>query len=158
MPKKRVYVESSVISYLTARPARDLIMLARQLETADWWEQREKWDLYISTLVMTEIEKGDPGAADKRIAAVEGLPQLNVTDEARELARTLIAKGAIPGKAFDDALHIAVAAINKMDCLLTWNQRHIYNPETLEILYTTLRSTGHTPPMLARPDNFFGGL
>ncbi len=152
MAKKRVYVESSVISYLAARPARVLGKLVKQQQTADWWENRQGWDLFISTAVLQEIRKGDPAAALKRVDAVEGLAVLPVTGEAWRLARTLVEAGAVPGKALDDALHIAVATLNNMDYLATWNQTHIFNPETIETVYSTLRRAGCKPPVLVRPD------
>jgi predicted nucleic acid-binding protein len=152
MPKKKVYVESSVISYLTARPARILSKLVKQQQTADWWENRQRWELFISTTVVQEIQKGDPDAALKRIDAVEGLPQLPATGEALEMAHQLVEEGAVPKKALDDALHIAIAAMNSMDYLATWNQTHIFNPDTIEKLYSALRKFGYKPAVLVRPD------
>lgn len=153
MAKKRVYVESSVISWLTAKPANDILKLAKQRQTQIWWEHRHRWELFISTTVMLEIQNGDPRAALKRIDAVEGLPQLPDSNETRRVARHLIAAGVIPKKALDDALHIATAAIHGMDYLVTWNQTHIFNPDTIEKLYSTIREAGHKPSILIRPDN-----
>ncbi len=152
MAKKRVYVESSVISYLTARPARVLSTLVKQQQTADWWEDRRSWELFISDMVMQEIQKGDPSAALKRVDAVEGLPVLPVTGAEQRLGRRLVAMGAVPLKALDDAVHIAAAALNGMDFLVTWNQAHIFNPETLEKVYSAIRESGHKPAVLVRPD------
>jgi predicted nucleic acid-binding protein len=149
---KRVYVESSVISYLTARPARVLSKLEKQQKTADWWEQRHRWELFISPTVMQEIQKGDPEAALKRIDAVEGLTQLAETDDAIQLARHLIEAGAVPKKALDDAVHISIATIHRMDYLVTWNQTHIFNTETIGKVYSAIRESGYTPAMLVRPD------
>ncbi len=153
MAKKRVYVESSVISYLTARPARILSKLVKQQQTADWWEVRHRWELFVSPIVMQEIQKGDPEAALKRVDAVEGLARLAETDEAKKLARHLIETGAVPEKALDDAVHISIATINAMDYLVTWNQTHIFNPDTLESVYAAIRRSGHKPPVLVRPDS-----
>ncbi len=152
MAKKRVYVESSVISYLTAKPARILSKLVKQQQTADWWEERHRWELFISTSVMQEIQKGDPEAALKRVYAVEGLPLLPVTEEARRLGHRLVEAGAVPLKALEDAVHIATATLNGMDYLVTWNQTHIFNLDTIEKLYSALRESGHAPAVLVRPD------
>ncbi len=152
MTKKRVYVETTVISYLTARPARSLSKLVKQQQTADWWENRQRWELFISTTVLQEIQKGDPEAALKRVDAVEGLSLLPVTEEARMMAHHLAEVGAVPKKALDDALHIAIATLNGMDFLATWNQTHIFNPETIEKIYATIRKAGYKPSVLVRPD------
>ncbi len=152
MAKKRVYVESSVISYLTARPARVLAKLVKQQQTADWWEKRHRWELFISATVMQEIQRGDPEAALKRVDAVEGLPVLPVTDEERRMGRRLVEMGAVPLKALEDAIHIATATLSGMDYLVTWNQTHIFNLDTLEKLYSAIRELGHKPVALVRPD------
>ncbi len=152
MPKKRVYVESSVISYLTARPSRIITQLARQQHTWDWWEQRDRWDLYVSFIVVREIRDGDPNAARKRLDVIAGLPLLPDSAEALNLADYLVAAGAIPQKARDDGVHIAVAAINGMDYLVTWNQKHISNPDTFEKMCSSIREAGYAPPILMRPD------
>ncbi len=152
MAKKRVYVETSVISYLTARPARILGKLVKQQQTADWWEERHRWELFISTAVLQEIRKGDPEAALKRIDAIEGLPVLPVTGKERKMSRHLVEVGAVPLNALEDAVHIATAALSGMDYLVTWNQTHIFNLDTIEKLYLTIRESGHKPAVLVRPD------
>ncbi len=154
MRKKRVYVESSVISYLTARPSNDIVKLTKQTQTRMWWEQRDKWDLFISSAVMDEIRDGDRGAAQKRLDAVGGLSILGNTEEMDALAGGLIRDGILPGKADFDALHIAIAVLAGMDYLATWNQRHIFNPDRIESLYAAIRRRGHAPPVLVRPDYF----
>ena len=94
---EKVYVESSVISYITARPSRDLVVSARQAITNEWWEQkRKKYDVYISELVIEEIASGDKEAAQKRLDAVKAIPNLEITEIAKELASLLISSGAVP--------------------------------------------------------------
>lgn len=154
MRKKRIYVESSVISYLTARPARVLDKLVKQQQTADWWERRHEWELFISPAVMDEIQGGDWDAACKRIEAVSGLPILPDVDGIKALAGNLLAEGLLPEKAYFDAVHIASATVHGMDYLITWNQAHIFNPDRIESLYSALRKSGFAPPVLARPDYF----
>ena len=153
MAKKRVYVESSVISYLTARPSRDWLKRAMQRLTHEWWEQRHLWELFVSNPVMDEIEKGDPEAALKRINVVAGMTRLPETSEAQGLAAHLIAVKAVPEGKYDDALHVSIATVHGMDNLVTWNQTHLFNPERIEALYKAIRETGHKPAVLLRPDN-----
>ncbi len=154
MVKKRVYVESSVISYLTAREAKEPIARLRQLVTVDWWEQRQKWNLFVSTAVLREIGGGNPEAAIKRLEKAEGLPVLPEHDEAALLAKHIVAVDAVPKRSPDDALHVAIATVCGMDYLLTWNMKHLYNPNRIERLYRTIREMGYTPVVLSRPDEF----
>ena len=153
MAKKRVYVETSVISCLASRPARDLKKLVIQQATWDWWEQRHRWELYTSPMVLQEIEQGDTEAARVRIAYATKMIELPESNEVRELADKLIAAGLIPPKVFADAMHIASAAVHGMDYLITWNQKHIFNPFRIEAIYAAIRQSNWIPPVLLRPDN-----
>ncbi len=126
-----VYVESSVISYLVARPSRDVVVAAHQAITETWWQsQRAEFDLFVSSLVIQEISRGDAAASEKRLQAVENIPLLATSAEAQRLAEDLLAKGAVPANSEEDALHIAIAAAGGMEFLLTWNFRHINNAQT----------------------------
>ena len=103
---KKVYIESSVISYITAKPSRDLIVLARQALTIEWWEsKRNKYEICISELVLQEIASGDPIAAQKRLDVVSNVENIEITLAAKELAHILISEGAVPRNSLEDALH-----------------------------------------------------
>ncbi len=105
-----VYLETTVISYLTARPSRNLRVVAHQEITADWWTRRRiSFKLYVSRLVIDEAAAGDAEAAAQRLAALTGIPRLEVTESAAVLAARLVAEAAIPREATEDALHVAVA-------------------------------------------------
>lgn len=120
--KPKVYIETSIPSYLTARPSNDLRAMANQNTTIEWWENRRpEFEIYISEFVVAEASQGHPKAAARRLAAIEGIPELDVTEKVRQLGRVLVAEGPIPEGAEIDAYHIAVATVNGMDYLLTWN-------------------------------------
>jgi len=156
--KKRVYIETTVISYLTSRPSQNLISAAWQNITWEWWSRhKDKYDVYISEVVMREAEKGDANAVKKRLDAVTGIPLLKLTDEAVVLARKLIDASLLPAVAIDDALHIAIAAVHEVDYLLTWNYRHIDNAETKPALRSFIVSEGFDCPELTTPQDFLGG-
>jgi len=125
--KQKVYIETTIPSYLTAWRSRDLIMAANQETTKEWWDNRELFALYISALVIQEAEGGDSIAAERRLDALSDIPELDVTEEVESFAEILIQKASLPKKAKIDALHIAVATLNGMDYLLTWNCTHIAN-------------------------------
>jgi hypothetical protein len=155
--KRKVYIETSVASYLTARPSRDLVVAAHQEITAEWWENhRDRFDLYISELVLREASKGDPAASGRRIVQMAGIPLLPITNAAQELARSFVDRRIIPHKVVEDALHVAVAATQGMDFLLTWNCRHIANAEVIERLETACLELGLLLPTLCTPEQLMG--
>jgi predicted nucleic acid-binding protein len=148
-----VYIESSVISYLTSRSSRDLVSTARQMITVEWWEEKKpKYEVFVSALVEEEISRGDPIAAGKRLATVEGIAALDITEDANILAKALIQFEAIPSGSEEDALHIAIAAINGIDYLLTWNFKHINNVETKAAIERIVESHGYVCPLLCSPE------
>ena len=150
---EKVYVESSVISYITARPSRDLVVSARQAITNEWWEQkRKKYDVYISELVIEEIASGDKEAAQKRLDAVKAIPNLEITETAKELASLLISSGAVPDNSPEDALHIGLAAAQGVEYLLTWNFKHINNATKHADITQLIESQGFLSPVLCSPE------
>lgn len=126
--KPLLYLETTIPSYLVARESRDLILRGQQAATRKWWEQRRSaYLLFVSEFVDLEAGRGDAKMSAARAAAVRGLPRLAATEHARELAAAILDTGLIPAKAAVDASHIAVAAVHRMDILLTWNCTHIHN-------------------------------
>ena len=151
MPK--VYLETSFISYLAARPSRDLITAARQQITLDWWDrERDNHKLYASEVVLREARNGDPNEVAKRLVLLKDLVTLDVTEEAENLATSLIKRHALPAKAAADALHIAVATVHGMDYLLTWNCKHIANLTMRAAIERTCRAAGYEPAAIGTPE------
>jgi len=151
-----VYIETSIISYLTSRVSRNLIGAARQQLTQAWWDTRLNYDIYISEVVYQECAAGDPNAAKKRLDAIEGLTLLRVTTKAKEISKALVARGIIPAKAAEDALHISIATVHTMDFLLTWNCKHIANPEIQKRIALYLEEQGLFLPFICTPDELLG--
>jgi predicted nucleic acid-binding protein len=148
-----VYLETTVVSYLTARPSRDVVLHAHQQLTLEWWQsQRFAFDLFISPVVRIEAGRGDPEVALRRLAVIEDIPVLMVTTEATELAAALVRQGPLPAKAELDALHIATAAVHGIDYLLTWNCRHIANARMRPQIESLCRAAGYEPPILCTPE------
>lgn len=148
----KVYLETSIISYLTAKPSNDIRAAANQNITIEWWEtQRNRFNLYVSEFVIAEISLGNPEAAAKRLAIAGNIDELEVTEDIRFLGKLLITQGPIPIKAEIDAYHIAVAAANGMDYLLTWNCTHIANAAMRSKIEATCRSHGFEPPVICTP-------
>ncbi|MGH8703119.1 MAG: type II toxin-antitoxin system VapC family toxin [Burkholderiales bacterium] len=148
-----VYIETSVVSYLTARASQDVVVAARQAITRDWWQEtRSRFEACISVLVVEEAGAGDAGAAAQRAEAIAGLPILELNDAAQELAARLLETGVVPGTSVEDALHIALAAVHGMDFLLTWNFRHINNAETKARIVAAVESAGYECPVICSPE------
>ena len=148
-----VYIESSIISYLTSLPSRDVVKSARQAITSNWWlKSKSQYEVYISALVEDEISGGDPIAAAKRLQAVANIPSILITSEAQLLAEALVAAKAVPDNSVRDALHIAIASTQGIDYLLTWNFRHINNAETKALIARVVGSDGWACPILCSPE------
>ena len=150
--KAKVYVETTIISYLTAAPTRDIIQAAHQQMTREWWERRTGFDLYVSQTVVTESGRGDAEAAGRRLAALEGIHVLAVTTEAVDLAERFIQAHAMPQNAAADALHVALAVVNGMDYVLTWNCTHIANAAIRAKIEQPCREAGLQHPIICTPE------
>jgi hypothetical protein len=95
--KQRVYLETTIVSYLTARPSRDLILAAHQEVTRQWWEKRrEDFEVFVSQLVVDEAGRGNQDAVNRRMATLHGVARLQVTAQAVALARKLVEAHALP--------------------------------------------------------------
>jgi hypothetical protein len=155
--KPKVYLETTIPSYLTSRPSRDLLVAAHQQLTNDWWQDhRHRFSLYVSPRVLAEAGSGDPVAAARRLTALQGVAVLNLTDEARELAQRFLDSPFIPANAFEDALHVAIATVHGMDYLLTWNCRHIANAEIVRGIAGVAAGRGCQLPVICTPEQLMG--
>ncbi|MGH7619306.1 MAG: type II toxin-antitoxin system VapC family toxin [Gemmatimonadaceae bacterium] len=153
-----VYVETSVLSYLAARPSRDPIVAGRQQVTRDWWAtRRAAFELHISQVVLDEAQRGNAEEANRRLESAAGLPLLDATPAIADLARHLQALAAFPPRAATDALHVAFATAHGIEYLLTWNLRHIANAERRPRIERACRSAGFRPPVICTPDELMGG-
>ena len=156
--KPRVYIETTIPSYLTGWTSQVLLRAAHQQATREWWETRRgDFDLFISDLVIRECEDGDPAAAALRLAAIDGIPTLDAGDESVRLSRELLATLPLPAKAAGDALHVAIAIVGRMDYLLTWNCTHIANAMFFGRIEDVCRRNGFVPPRMCTPINLLPG-
>jgi len=155
--KETVYIETSVLSYFTSEFSRDLVIAGRQEITREKWPKiLEFFEVYISALVLQEAEQGDPEAAQKRLNVITNLPVLAITDEVEKLASILISEGPIPDKNPEDALHIAIATVNGIDYLLTWNFTHINNAQMKSKIISIVEKHGYQCPIICSPEELLG--
>jgi len=155
--KTKAYIETSVVSYLTARPSRDITLASHQAVTREMWDCLDNYDVYISELVVAEAGEGSPDAAQLRLKALEGFEELAIDQDAKDLATALIEGSAIPASHPEDALHLAVAATNGMHVVITWNFKHLNNPFTRTIVRKIVESQGYVCPELCSPEELLKG-
>ena len=147
-----VYVETTIVSYLTARPSRDVVLAAHQALTRDWWRGRGSYQLRVSQLVLDEVAAGDPLIRARRLRALRGIRVLWLTDPAIRLAKELVRQGALPEKATVDAFHIGIAAAHRVTYLLPWNCKHLANATMRGTIEAICRSEGLHPPIICTPE------
>ena len=148
-----VYLETTIVSYLTAWRSPELSTAAKQQTTREWWdERRHGFDLYISDAVLLEASGGDADAAARRLEVLDAIPVLNPLPEADDIARSLVARLALPDRAMADAAHIAICVVHGIDFLLTWNCTHIANATYQPIINEVCDDYGYAMPVICTPD------
>jgi hypothetical protein len=152
MPE-RVYIETTIVSYLTARASRDVVIAGHRQITQEWWEHcRGGYELCASQLVLQEAGAGDSQAAQERLDVLATMTLLETTPEALALAKELLHGGALPAKAANDALHIAIAATQEVPYLLTWNCRHLANATMRPLIESVCSGNGFKAPIICTPE------
>lgn len=153
-----VYLETTFISYLVARPSRDLLVMGHQQITQEWWaNRRSEFDCSVSQFVCDEASAGDPAEAQKRLAIIGGLTKLSVTTDAESLATAIMSAGILPPHAFPDAAHVAVATVHSIDYLLTWNCKHLANAQIARRIARVCKNLGYEMPAICTPEELMGG-
>jgi len=153
MTRQKVYIETTIVSYLTARTSKNPIVAGRQALTKEWWNHRRNFfDLVISELVTQEAGDGDQAAASQRLNHLLVIDSLKISDEAIVLAGILVNGGPIPKEYSEDALHIALCAVNGIDFLLTWNCRHLANASHRSQIEALVEMQGYRCPIICTPE------
>ena len=152
-----VYLETTFISYLVARPSRDVIVAGHQQTTEDWWANRRSlFECSVSQVVIDEASVGDPTEVQKRLAILGGLPILAITDDANALTQAIMAAGILPPQVVRDAAHVAVAAVHAVDYLLTWNCKHLANAQLARRIAVVCEKLGRKMPIICTPEELMG--
>ena len=151
--KRRVYIETSVLGYLTSWPSGDLVVAGRQKITRDWWRYASgAFELLVSELVHRESAAGDPQAIRDRMEVLKNLPVLAIGKDAEGFARALVAAGAVPPTEAEDALHIALAVVSSVEYLVTWNFKHIANAVMRSRINRVVIAEGYVPCTICTPE------
>lgn len=150
--KPRVYIESSVVSYLTARASSNVEVRAHQIITQRLWDSIGEFEFFISDLVREEVSAGDAHASSVRLAAIAELVELEITADVMRLGQLLVDQLAIPAKAKADAFHVAAAAVHGMDYLVSWNCTHIANLQMRRKIEMICTQAGFVPALIGTPE------
>ena len=151
--KPTVYIESTIISYLVAKPSRDLIVAAHQQLTTEWWDLiRPEVECFVSPFVIQEISAGDEEAANKRVELIKDIPVLELNQEIQKLAQQYFDSLDIPEKARLDASHLAVGVWHEIDYLLSWNCKHIVSGRVKKVLEKINSQLDIKTPVLCTPE------
>ena len=154
--KPKIYIETSVISYYAANRSDNIIIAGHQLSTIAMWKELLKYDVYVSDIVVEETKVGSSNQSQLRIIAIKDFQVLRTNDEVIELAKILLSKKAIPEKCPEDAMHIAMAAIYKVDYIVTWNFKHINNPFMKKKISKIIEESGYDSPVICSPEELIG--
>ena len=154
---ERVYIETTVVSYLVSEPSRDLIIAGHQQITREWWDHRRpEFECVVSQFVLDEAAGGDPRQAAKRMAVLRELRVVAITAAVETFADQLIRGGTVPAVAASDAVHLAIAAVTALDYLITWNCRHIANGHVLKKLQRACARAGYPMPIVCTVEELMG--
>ncbi len=152
-----VYIETSIIGYLSARSSNNLTLMAHREATLNWWDnRRSQFTLYISQVVLDEVARGDREVATQRLELLRNFPLLEIDQSVQNLASQFLSKSNLPAKAADDALHIAAATVYGLDYLLTWNCKHIANAQIQKKLLQISLDAGYELPTICTPYELMG--
>lgn len=152
-----VYLETTFISYLVARPSRDLLVAGHQQSTEEWWTNRRNlFDCFVSQVVIDEASVGDSTEVKKRLAIIGGLSALEVSTDAESLTQSIMSAGMLPVHAVRDAAHVAVAAVHAVDYLLTWNCKHLANAQIARRIALVCQRLGYQMPIICTPEELMG--
>ena len=154
---QKVYIETSVVSYFVGEISKNIIIAGHQASTKDFWGKLNiEIEPIVSALVIKEASQGDKEKAESRIKAIEGFTVIDISIQAEDLADLLVEKNGIPKEFPEDALHIAIAAVEKIDFIATWNFKHINNPFTKNKIKQIIEDAGFSCPVLASPEELLG--
>jgi hypothetical protein len=148
-----VYIETTIPSFATARPSRDIIIAGRQAATIQFWEnERHKYNLFISQYVIDECSLGNPEAAQRRLEFLWGIPVIPKTDQTLALANTYQHLLGIPDRSKIDCFHLASCTVAEIDYLLSWNCAHL-GIRTFVKIQAYNDKLGIATPLLLTPES-----
>ncbi len=153
---QKLYLETSVVSYYVSERSENIRVASHQILTIDLWGILSKFNVFISDIVVEEAQKGNRKQAELRLEAIKSFKVLKINAKGEILANLLLSKNAIPSNAPEDALHIAVATVNSINFITTWNFKHINNPFMRDKIKTIIENAGYECPVICSPEELLG--
>lgn len=149
----RVYLETSFFSACVSE-RRDARSIYSRHQSRQWWvHQRTAYEIFISGEVLRELSSPGFRHREEALALAKDARLLALNGDVLGLAKALVREKAMPGpEESGDAVHLAAAVVHGMDFLLTWNQRHLANPNKLPHLREVCMRAGFMTPALTTPD------
>jgi hypothetical protein len=155
--KQSVYLETTIVSYYTSKPSRDIVALAHQEITKEWWPMAiTRYNIFISEIVVEEAGLGDSEASKRRLEEIKDFPHLELNEKVEEMAKIYVEKLEIPESSIRDGIHLAIACIHNIDYLVTWNCKHLANGEIIKKLMKINKSLGIHTPIICTPEELMG--
>lgn len=155
--KPKIYIETSVISYLVARPSKDLIVAAHQQITYDWWhDELPKMAPHVSEFVYYEAARGDNNLAQRRLNLIKDFEFIEKNTITEDLADEYLQETKLPEKCRLDCLHMAIASIYGMKYMASWNCKHIVNGVITDKISEVNNSYGISTPNIRTPEELYG--
>jgi hypothetical protein len=159
MEKEKVYLDSTIPSYRVSELSDNALVLIRQKITIDWWEnQRHNYKLYISDVVLEEIEEGDLINSKKRLDLVKDAFLLKPKPEIEVTTRKYMDFFNFPEKLYRDMSHVAFSVHYGINFLLTWNFTHLANGHIREQLYRLNERLGLQTPQIVTPEELMESI
>ncbi|HEX6039449.1 type II toxin-antitoxin system VapC family toxin [Longimicrobium sp.] len=157
MPKPRVYVETTIPNfYYDFRGPAEIA--ARRIATRQWWTRAsERYDLVTSSYVQHELSAGTSGMTPLRLHLLDGIPALQIVPAVHDLVQVYIANKLMPAKPLGDAMHLALASYYDCDFIVTWNCRHLANPNKATHIRQINTRLGLCVPALVTPSDLMKG-
>lgn len=151
----RIYLETSFVSACVERRESPADIYRREASLLWWHEQRRRHDIFVSAEVLRELGDSRYPLRAQALELVRDVPILAIREEAIGLASLLVREKAMPPPALGDALHVAIATIESIDYMLSWNVRHLANPIKLQQVRTICLRAGVAPPLIVTPDTLW---
>lgn len=157
MEKPTLYMETTIPSFLLAKPSRNLVANGRQELTRAWWRRdHARFEVFISETVLEEAMRGNRTAAAERLEFLKQFPMISANDDVRRLTGIYIARHIVPEVKPGDAVHLALTVIHRVQFLCTWNFKHLANAFMLQRLRNLHEKLGLFTPQVCTPEELLG--
>jgi predicted nucleic acid-binding protein len=151
MPNPRVYVETTIPNFYYDLRSSAAVTMRREATRRWWVDAAYLYDLVTSTVVLGELRRGKSSHVPLRLALMSTIPTLAVAEAVDEIVHTYVSNKLMPANPREDALHLALASFYSCDFIVTWNCRHLANPNKRTHIHQINTRLGLRVPRLVTP-------